>query len=41
MLEGLDVNVTKLAQGVPIGVDMEYLDSMTLEMAFEDRKDVA
>ena len=40
-LEGLDVNVTKLAQGVPIGVDMEYLDSMTLEMAFEDRKDVA
>ena len=41
MLVGLDVNVTKLAQGVPIGVDMEYLDSMTLEMAFEDRKDVA
>lgn len=41
MLEGLNVNVTKLAQGVPIGVDMEYLDSMTLEMAFEDRKDVA
>lgn len=41
MLEGLDVNVTKLAQGVPIGVDIEYLDSMTLEMAFEDRKDVA
>lgn len=41
MLEGFDVNVTKLAQGVPIGVDMEYLDSMTLEMAFEDRKDVA
>lgn len=41
MLEGLDVNVTKIAQGIPIGVDMEYLDSLTLEMAFEDRKDVA
>lgn len=41
MLEGLDVTVTKIAQGIPIGVDMEYLDSLTLEMAFEDRKDVA
>lgn len=41
MLEGLDVAVTKIAQGIPIGVDMEYLDSMTLEMALEDRKGVS
>lgn len=41
MLEGLDVIVTKIAQGIPIGVDMEYLDSMTLEMALEDRKGVS
>lgn len=41
MLEGLDVVVTKIAQGIPIGVDMEYLDSMTLEMALEDRKGIS
>lgn len=41
MLEGTDVKVTKIAHGVPLGVEMEYLDSLTLEMALEDRKDVA
>lgn len=41
MLEGTNVKVTKIAHGVPLGVEMEYLDSLTLEMALEDRKDVA
>ena len=41
LLEGLDVVVSKIAHGVPIGVDMEYIDSMTLEMALEDRKNIA
>ncbi len=38
ILEGLDVKITRLASGVPIGADMEYLDSLTLERALTDRK---
>ena len=41
LLEKMPVKVTKIAHGIPIGVDMEYIDSLTLEMALEDRKDVA
>lgn len=41
LLEGMNVVVSKIAHGVPIGVDMEYIDSMTLEMALEDRKNVS
>ena len=40
LLEGMDVVVSKIAHGVPIGIDMEYIDSLTLEMALEDRKNV-
>ena len=35
-----DVRVSKIPIGIPVGTDIEYIDSMTLEMAFEDRKDV-
>lgn len=38
VLEGLNIKVTKLASGVPIGADMEYVDSLTLERALNDRK---
>ena len=38
ILEGLDVKVTRLASGVPIGADMEFVDSLTLERALNDRK---
>ena len=41
ILEGLDVKVSKIATGIPIGTDIEYIDTMTLEMAFMERKDVA
>lgn len=37
ILEGMGVVVSKIAHGVPIGVDMEYIDALTLEMALEDR----
>ena len=40
ILDGLNVKVTRLASGVPIGADMEYVDSLTLERALSDRKDV-
>ena len=34
------VKVSKIAHGIPIGVDMEYIDSLTLEMALENRTKV-
>lgn len=40
ILEGLNVVVTRLASGVPIGADMEYVDSLTLERALYDRKEI-
>jgi len=38
LLENTEVVVSKIAHGIPIGADMEYIDAMTLEMALEDRK---
>ena len=37
LLEGLDINITKIAAGVPVGADMEYLDSITIQRALEGR----
>lgn len=37
MLEDLDINITKIAAGVPVGADMEYLDSITIQRALEGR----
>ena len=37
LLENKNVKVSKIAHGVPLGVDMEYIDAMTLEMALDDR----
>ena len=41
ILSSYDVKVSKIPIGIPMGTDIEYIDSMTLELAFEDRKDVA
>ncbi len=38
ILDGLPLKITKIANGVPIGADMEYVDSLTLERALSDRK---
>ncbi len=38
VLEGMNIKVTRIASGVPIGTDIEYIDSMTLERALMDRK---
>ena len=38
VLENSNIIVSKIAHGIPIGADMEYMDAMTLEMALEDRK---
>ena len=34
-----NVKITKIATGIPIGTDMEYIDAMTLEMSLEERKE--
>ena len=36
-LEKNNVKVTKIAYGVPMGTDMEYIDAMTLEIALSNR----
>ena len=36
MLAGLDVNVYKLAQGIPIESDVAYIDEVTINKAFEE-----
>lgn len=38
ILENKEVKVSKIATGVPIGTDIEYIDSLTLEMAIDERK---
>lgn len=41
MLEGKNVIVSKIAHGVPIGADIDYIDAITLELALEDRKKIS
>jgi recombination protein RecR len=40
ILKDKNIKVTQIAQGVPIGADMEYLDSLTLELALENRSEL-
>ena len=39
LFENYPVLITKIAHGVPLGTDMEYIDAMTLEMSLEERKE--
>ena len=39
-LEELGVNVTRLARGLPVGSDLEYMDELTLVRAMEGRTSV-
>ena len=38
IIEDMNIKVTRIASGVPIGTDIEFIDSMTLERALNDRK---
>lgn len=35
-----EIKVSKIATGVPIGTDIEYIDSLTLELAIDERKNM-
>lgn len=41
LLEDMDVVVSKIAHGIPMGADMEYLDPMTLSMAMLNRNKIS
>ncbi|MCH2189300.1 MAG: recombination mediator RecR [Gammaproteobacteria bacterium] len=38
LLEPYDVEITRLARGVPVGGELEYMDQRTLAAAFKDRR---
>lgn len=40
IIEGMKIKVTRIASGIPIGTDIEYIDTMTLERALSDRKEI-
>jgi recombination protein RecR len=40
IIEGLSIKVTRIASGIPLGADIEYIDSLTLERALMDRKEI-
>lgn len=40
VLDGMNIKVSRLASGIPIGADIEFIDSLTLERALNDRKSV-
>lgn len=41
ILNGLPIKITKIAHGIPMGADMEYVDLMTLETALDNRTEIA
>ena len=41
LLEPFKITVSKIAYGIPIGADMEYLDPMTLSMAMSNRNKIS
>ena len=40
MIKPLDIKVSRLASGLPVGGDLEYADEITLGRAFEGRRNV-
>ena len=40
ILENKNVKISKIAHGVPIGADIDYIDALTLELALDERKDI-
>jgi len=40
VLKPLEVKVTRIASGMPVGGDLEYADEVTLSKAMEGRKEI-
>lgn len=41
ILEKYTVTISRLSYGIPMGVEIDYLDSLTLERALKDRKEIS
>lgn len=41
ILSDMNIKVTRIASGIPMGADMEYIDSLTLEKAFDNRQTIS
>ena len=41
LLENKNIKITKIAHGVPLGADMDYIDALTLELALENRTQIS
>ena len=41
LLAKRNIKITKLAQGIPVGSNLEYFDQLTLERALEDRREIS
>ena len=41
VLEGKNVKISRLSYGIPMGMDIDYLDELTLLNALNDRKDIS
>lgn len=40
ILDNKNIKITRIATGIPMGTDIDYIDAMTLEFALEGRKDI-
>ena len=40
ILKPLEVKVTRIASGLPVGGDLEYADEVTLSKALEGRREI-
>ena len=38
LLENKNISISTIAHGIPLGSDMQYMDSLTLEIALQERK---
>lgn len=41
ILEDENIKITKIAHGIPMGADIDYIDPLTLEIAMEDRTTIS
>lgn len=41
LLENMPVKITKIAYGIPLGTDIDYIDLLTLEMALNKRQEIS
>jgi len=40
LIKPTKVKLTRLASGIPVGGDLEYIDASTLSRAFEERREL-